>query len=95
MKIGLLMDAGWGFEVDAEIKAAVESAARAFEAAGAIVEPLKPFVTRAMAEGMDQFWRCRSWMWRLAAAATVCTPIAPTRTGAVNPCYLTFLVSLR
>ena len=62
LKIGLLMDAGWGFAVEPEIEAAVQAAALAFEAAGAIVEPLKPFITRAMAEGMDQFWRCRSWM---------------------------------
>ena len=62
LKIGLLMDAGWGFAVEPEIRAAVEAAASAFEAAGAIVEPLQPFITRAMAEGMDLFWRCRSWM---------------------------------
>jgi len=62
LKIGLMMDAGWGLPVDAEVRTAVESAASAFEAAGAIVTPLKPFMTRGMAEGMDQFWRCRSWM---------------------------------
>ena len=62
LKIGLLMDAGWGLAVEPEIRAAVEAAASAFEAAGAIVEPLQPFITRAMAEGMDLFWRCRSWM---------------------------------
>ncbi|MGY4831259.1 amidase [Sphaerotilaceae bacterium SBD11-9] len=62
IKIGLMLDAGWGLAVDPEVRAAVESAARAFEAAGAIVEPLAPFMTRAMADGMDQFWRCRSWM---------------------------------
>jgi aspartyl-tRNA(Asn)/glutamyl-tRNA(Gln) amidotransferase subunit A len=62
LKIGLMLDAGWGLPVEPEVRAAVESAARAFEAAGAIVTPLKPFMTRAMADGMDQFWRCRSWM---------------------------------
>jgi len=62
LKIGLLLDAGWGLPVDLEVRAAVETAAKAFEAGGAVVEPLKPFMTRAMAEGMDQFWRCRSWM---------------------------------
>jgi aspartyl-tRNA(Asn)/glutamyl-tRNA(Gln) amidotransferase subunit A len=40
----------------------VEAAARLFERAGAIVEPLRPFMTRAMIDGMDLFWRCRSWM---------------------------------
>ena len=62
LKIGLLMDAGWGDAVEPEVRAAVESAAQAFEAAGAIVEPLQPFMTRAMAEGMDDFWRQRAWL---------------------------------
>ncbi len=62
LKIGLLMDAGWGLPVDPEVAQAVQGAAQAFEAAGAIVEPLPPFMTRGMAEGMDQFWRCRAWM---------------------------------
>ncbi|HEY2929785.1 amidase [Piscinibacter sp.] len=62
LKIGLLLDAGWGLAVDPEVRAAVEAAARAFEAAGAIVEPMRPFMTREMAEGMDRFWRMRSWI---------------------------------
>ncbi|MCR5884231.1 amidase [Rhizobacter sp. J219] len=62
LKLGLMLDAGWGLPVEPEVRAAVEAAARAFEAAGAIVTPLAPFMTRAMAEGMDRFWRCRAWM---------------------------------
>ncbi len=62
LKIGLMMDAGWGFGVEPEVAAAVNSAARAFEAAGAVVESIPAFMNRAMAEGMDQFWRCRAWM---------------------------------
>ena len=62
LKIGLLTDAGWGLPVDPEVSDAVQAAASAFEAAGAIVEPMKPFMTRAMAEGMDRFWRMRSWI---------------------------------
>ena len=62
LKLGLLMDAGWGLPVQAETAAAVHAAARAFEAAGAIIEPIKPFMTRAMAQGMDDFWRMRSWL---------------------------------
>jgi aspartyl-tRNA(Asn)/glutamyl-tRNA(Gln) amidotransferase subunit A len=62
LKIGLLMDAGWGAPVEPEVRAAVEAAARAFEAAGAIVEPLQPFVTREMADGIDRFWRTRAWI---------------------------------
>ena len=62
LKIGLLLDAGWGLPVDPEARDAVVAAARAFEGAGAIVEPLAPFMTRAMAEGMDRFWRTRAWI---------------------------------
>ncbi len=62
LKIGLMMDAGWGLPVADETAAAVQAAARAFEAAGAIVEPMKPFMTREMADGMDRFWRMRSWL---------------------------------
>lgn len=62
LKIGLMLDAGWGLPVEPEVRAAVESAASAFAAAGAVVEPLAPFMTRAMIDGMDRFWRCRSWM---------------------------------
>jgi aspartyl-tRNA(Asn)/glutamyl-tRNA(Gln) amidotransferase subunit A len=62
LRIGLWLDAGWGLALDAEVRALVEAAAHAFEAAGAIVEPLAPFTTRAMADGIDRFWRLRSWL---------------------------------
>jgi aspartyl-tRNA(Asn)/glutamyl-tRNA(Gln) amidotransferase subunit A len=62
LRLGLWMDAGWGLPVDPEVRDAVATAARAFESAGATVQPLPPFTTRAMADGMDRFWRCRSWM---------------------------------
>ena len=60
--LGLLMDAGWGLPVDAEIATAVQDAARRVQAAGAIVEPLAPFSTREMADGINLFWRTRSWI---------------------------------
>jgi aspartyl-tRNA(Asn)/glutamyl-tRNA(Gln) amidotransferase subunit A len=62
LRLGLLMDAGWGLAVEPEVRATIEAAARAFEAAGAIVTPIPPFMTRAMIDGMDDFWRTRSWM---------------------------------
>ncbi|MDP3822456.1 MAG: amidase [Burkholderiales bacterium] len=62
LRIGLQLDAGWGIAVEPEVRAAVEAAARLFEAAGALVTPIKPFMTRAMIDGMDDFWRTRSWM---------------------------------
>jgi aspartyl-tRNA(Asn)/glutamyl-tRNA(Gln) amidotransferase subunit A len=60
LRLGLLLDAGWGLPVDAAITTAVQAAAQAFADAGAIVEPMDPFTTREMAEGMDRFWRMRS-----------------------------------
>jgi Asp-tRNA(Asn)/Glu-tRNA(Gln) amidotransferase A subunit family amidase len=62
LRIGLLADAGWGLAVEPETAAAVQAAARSFAAEGAIVEPLAPFCTREMAEGMDRFWRMRFWL---------------------------------
>src|SRR5438552_14898758 len=62
LKIGLMMDAGWGLALEPQTAAAVQAAARAFEAAGAIVEPLRAFSTREMADGMDRFSRMRSWL---------------------------------
>ena len=62
LRLGLWLDAGWGLPVEPDILAAVEAAARRFEAAGAIVEPVAPFTTREMGDGMDRFWRMRSWL---------------------------------
>lgn len=62
LKIGLLMDAGWGTPVEPEVRDAVLAAARAFEAAGAIVEPMQPWADRSMIEGVDLFWRTRFWI---------------------------------
>ena len=62
LRIGLLLDAGWGLAVEPDTAAAVQAAARAFEAAGAKVETVRPFTTRAMIEGLDRFWRMRSWL---------------------------------
>ncbi|MCI1191709.1 amidase [Calidifontimicrobium sp. SYSU G02091] len=59
LRIGLWIDAGWGLPVAPEVAAVVEAAARAFERAGAFVEPLAPFATREMADGIDRFWRMR------------------------------------
>ncbi len=62
LRLGLLMDAGWGIALEPGTAAAVQAAARRFEAAGAVVEPMKPFLTPEMAEGIDRFWRMRSWL---------------------------------
>jgi aspartyl-tRNA(Asn)/glutamyl-tRNA(Gln) amidotransferase subunit A len=62
LRLGLWLDAGWGSPLDPEVRALIEGAANAFEAAGAIVEPVAPFTSRAMADGMDAFWRMRAWL---------------------------------
>jgi len=62
LKIGLLLDAGAGLAVDPEIRSAVQAAARCFADAGADIVPIEPFFTRAMLDGMDAFWRMRSWL---------------------------------
>jgi aspartyl-tRNA(Asn)/glutamyl-tRNA(Gln) amidotransferase subunit A len=49
LRIGLLMDAGCGLAVEPEVRDAVLQAARLFEQAGAIVEPMAPFMTQATA----------------------------------------------
>jgi aspartyl-tRNA(Asn)/glutamyl-tRNA(Gln) amidotransferase subunit A len=59
LRIGCMMDAGCGLPLDPEIAAAVTAAARAFEQAGAIVEPVGAVLTRAMLNGLDRFWRTR------------------------------------
>lgn len=62
LKLGLQLDAGWGQPVDDQTRAVIETAARTFEAAGAVVEPVPAYCTRTMADGMDRFWRMRSWL---------------------------------
>ncbi len=61
LRLGLLMDAGIGSSPEPEVAACIEAAGRMFEAAGAIVEPLPPFLTGAMLDGLDVFWRTRAW----------------------------------
>ena len=60
LRIGLLLEAGCGALPTAEVRGAIEAAARDFALAGAIVEPLSPFLTQDMLDGLDRFWRMRS-----------------------------------
>ena len=60
LRIGLMLEAGCGVPPSREVRAAVERAARDFEAAGARVEPLAPFLTQEMLDGLDHFWRTRA-----------------------------------
>jgi aspartyl-tRNA(Asn)/glutamyl-tRNA(Gln) amidotransferase subunit A len=62
LRIGLLLEAGCGLAVEPEVAAAVKRAAALFERAGAVVVPMQPFMTQAMLDGMDHFWRMRSYV---------------------------------
>ncbi len=77
LKVGLMMEAGCGDPPTAEVRAAVERAARDFEAAGARVEPIAPFLTQEMLDGLDEFWRTR--------ALIDINALAPQKRAAVLP----------
>jgi aspartyl-tRNA(Asn)/glutamyl-tRNA(Gln) amidotransferase subunit A len=62
LRIGLMLEAGCGLAVEPDVRAAVLHAARLFERAGAVVAPMQPFMTQAMLDGMDHFWRMRSYV---------------------------------
>ena len=62
LSIGLLLDAGCGLPVDPQVSAAVQAAARLLESAGARITPMRPFFTRDMLDGLDHFWRMRSYL---------------------------------
>jgi Asp-tRNA(Asn)/Glu-tRNA(Gln) amidotransferase A subunit family amidase len=58
-KVGLLLDIGAGMAVQPAVRAAVVAAAKAFEQAGAIVEPVGPFLDGDIAAGIDGFFQAR------------------------------------
>ncbi|WP_426242348.1 amidase [Nocardioides sp. LHG3406-4] len=62
LRVGLLLDAGCGGPTDPVVRAAVEECARVFEGAGAVVEPLLPFMSQELLDALDLFWRVRSWV---------------------------------
>ncbi len=61
LRLGLQLEAGLGLPVEPATRAAIEAAAAAFAAAGATIEPVAPFLTREMLDGLDDFWRQRAW----------------------------------
>jgi aspartyl-tRNA(Asn)/glutamyl-tRNA(Gln) amidotransferase subunit A len=61
LRIGLMLDPGVGQALEQEVRDVVVKAAKAFEAAGAIITEVPGILTREMLDGLDKFWRARSW----------------------------------
>jgi aspartyl-tRNA(Asn)/glutamyl-tRNA(Gln) amidotransferase subunit A len=62
LRLGLLVDGAPGMPVEPQVRAAIEDAAWRFAGAGAVVIPMKPFMTRDLATGIDNFFRTRSML---------------------------------
>lgn len=60
-RIGVLTDMKAGLEVQSDIAAATWECAQLLEQHGARVEPIKPFITRAMLDGICGFFEARSF----------------------------------
>src|SRR5215471_5043069 len=58
-KLGLLLDVGVGIRPQPAVRDAIESAAKTFEQAGAVIEPVEPFVNNDMLEGLNLFFQSR------------------------------------
>src|ERR1019366_925470 len=61
LRIGLMLDLGVGQALEQDVREVAMKAARAFEAAGAIVTEVPGILTREMLDGLDNFWRARMW----------------------------------
>src|ERR1700743_1079053 len=61
LRIGLMLDLGVGQSLEQEVRAVAVKAAKAFEAAGAVVTEVDGVLTRGMLDGLDNFWRARMW----------------------------------
>jgi Asp-tRNA(Asn)/Glu-tRNA(Gln) amidotransferase A subunit family amidase len=58
-KLGLLLDIGVGLALQPAVRAAITAAAKAFEHAGAAIEPVAPFLNAELAAGIDSFFQAR------------------------------------
>jgi Asp-tRNA(Asn)/Glu-tRNA(Gln) amidotransferase A subunit family amidase len=61
LRIGLMLHAGCGMPCDPQIAAAVQAASLIFEQNGATIVPVPGVLTREMLDGIDIFWRARSY----------------------------------
>jgi aspartyl-tRNA(Asn)/glutamyl-tRNA(Gln) amidotransferase subunit A len=61
LRIGLMLDLSVGQPLEQTVREVVVKAAKAFEAAGAVVTEMPGVLTREMLDGLDNFWRARMW----------------------------------
>ncbi|GGF49361.1 amidase [Azorhizobium oxalatiphilum] len=61
LRLGLMRDAGCGMAVEEEVWDAVLAAAHLFAGEGAEIIAVPGVLTRAMLDGLDDFWSVRSW----------------------------------
>jgi aspartyl-tRNA(Asn)/glutamyl-tRNA(Gln) amidotransferase subunit A len=61
MRVGVHLEAGCGAAPDPAVVDAVTGVAALFEKAGAVVDQVDPFMDQDLLDGLDQFWRVRSW----------------------------------
>src|SRR5882672_10760990 len=61
LRIGLMLDLGVGQALEQDVREVAVKAAKAFESAGAVVTEIDGILTREMLDGLDNFWRARSW----------------------------------
>src|SRR6478609_9320975 len=59
--VGLMLDPGVGLALDKPVREVAVKVAKAFESAGAVVTEVDGILTREMLDGLDNFWRARSW----------------------------------
>jgi aspartyl-tRNA(Asn)/glutamyl-tRNA(Gln) amidotransferase subunit A len=76
-RVALVIEAGCGDKPKPTVKREIERAARDIAAAGAIVEPLAPFLTQEMLDGLDRFWRMRSLIELAALPAETRVKVLP------------------
>jgi aspartyl-tRNA(Asn)/glutamyl-tRNA(Gln) amidotransferase subunit A len=61
LRIGLMLDLGVGQALERDVRDVAVKAAKAFEAAGAVITEVGSVLTRETLDGIDNFWRARMW----------------------------------
>ncbi len=61
LRLGLMLRLDSGQPLEKEVCEVAIKAAKAFEAAGAVVTEVDGFLTPEMLDGLDNFWRARMW----------------------------------